>query len=123
MVIRKRERLKRECIRIDHLKVIYEINAFNGIFLQRLLDLLRDLDKNRIFHEPVDAEEVPTYYSTIKNPMDFSKMQSKINKMEYENLNQFESDINLILNNCLQFNQKTSFYHKHALKIREQVKI
>ncbi len=107
---------------MDHLKTIYEINSFNGIFLQRLLDLLRDMDKNQIFHEPVNPIEVPTYYDTVKNPMDFSKMQTKLNNMEYENLNQFEADLNLIVNNCLQFNQKNSFYYKTALKLREQVK-
>lgn len=65
-VSRKREKLKRDIIHVDHLKAIYEINSFNGIFLQSLIDLLREMDKSKIFHEPVDADAVPSYYETIK---------------------------------------------------------
>ena len=105
-----------------HLKAIYEINPLNGIFLQQLLDSLREFDRNRIFYEPVDAKEVPGYYETIKQPMDFSKMQHKLNNMQYDSLSQFEADYNLIIANCLQFNQKNSFFYKLAFKMREQVR-
>jgi len=120
-MIRKRERMKRESIRIEHLKTIYELNSFNGIFLQRLLDILRDLDKKQIFHQPVDLEDAPTYLDEIKHPMDFSTMQEKINKMQYDSLSKFEADFELIINNCLSFNQKNSIFYKMAFKIREQV--
>jgi len=120
-MIRKRERIKRECIRVEHLKTIYELNSFNGIFLQRLLDILRDLDKKQIFHQPVDLEDAPTYLDEIKHPMDFSTMQEKINKMQYDSFTKFEADFDLIINNCLNFNQKNSIFYKMAFKIREQV--
>jgi bromodomain and PHD finger-containing protein 1 len=91
--------------------------------LQRTLEILKDLDKKKIFHEPVDLNEVPTYSDVIHNPMDFSKMQSKINRMEYITFSQFEADFDLIINNCLLFNQKNSFYYKTAFKLREQVSV
>lgn len=122
-LIRKRERVKRDQMRVEHLKAIYEINSLNGIFLQRLINLLREMDKSRIFYEPVDVDAVPTYYDTIKQPMDFSKMQEKLNSMVYESIEEFEADFNLIISNCMQFNQKKSFYYNLAYKMRDQAKI
>lgn len=120
-LVRKRERMKRECVRIEHLKSVYEMNSLNGIFLQRVLDILRDLDKKRIFHEPVDLTEVPSYTEVICKPMDFSSMQSKINGMEYDSFEKFEYDFELIIHNCCLFNQKNSHYYKAAVKLKEQV--
>jgi bromodomain and PHD finger-containing protein 1 len=90
--------------------------------LKRLLATLIDLDKNRIFFAPVDVREAPTYYETVKEPMDFGQMLEKIEQMRYDKLDQFEYDFNLIVNNCLAFNDKKSFYYKAAFKLREQVK-
>lgn len=121
-LIRKRERLKRELVRIEQIEALYELNPFNGVFLQRLLDSLCDLDKQLIFTQPVDPVEVPTYYDCIKEPMDFSKIQSKINGLEYETFGQFEADFGLIINNCMKFNPKNTYYYKYACKTRDQVK-
>ena len=120
-LIRKRERLKLDQIKIDQVESYYEMNAFNGVFLQRLLGNLCELDKNKFFLSPVDADEVPTYYEEIKEPMDFQKMQAKIHALEYTNFAQFEYDVGLIVKNCCQFNLKASIYHKAAVKFKEQV--
>lgn len=121
-LIRKRERIKYDCIKIEQLKAIYELNPLNGIFLQRLLNILRDFDKKKIFHEPVNLNEVPTYTEIVKQPMDFSTMQSKINNIQYNLFSEFESDFKLLINNCLLFNPlKISVYNKAALKLKEQV--
>jgi len=83
------------------LKGIYEINEFNGIFLQRVLNLLRKLDTTKVFYEPVDAIATPNYYDRIKQPMDFSKMQKKVTGMEYESVADLEADFNLMIQNCI----------------------
>lgn len=119
--IRKRERLKLDQIKILQIESYYEINGFNGVFLKRLLNIFCELDKNRFFLNPVDAKEAPTYYDEIKEPMDFKRIQAKINSLEYKNFSQFENDFNLIIKNCCQFNQKSSIYYKAAVKIKEQV--
>lgn len=93
----------------------------NGIFLQRTLDTLKDIDKSKVFHEAVDVKEVPTYLDVIKNPMDFSKMQEKIKRMEYATFSHFEADFDLIINNCLLFNEKGDYFYKYAFKTREVV--
>ena len=119
--IRKRERLKLDQIKIFQVECYYEINGFNGVFLKRLLNIFCELDKNRFFLNPVDAKDAPTYYEEIKEPMDFKKIQAKINALDYKNFLQFEKDFNLIIKNCCQFNQKNSIYYKAAVKMKEQV--
>ncbi len=103
------------------MKGIYEINEFNGIFLQRVLNLLRKLDTTKVFYEPVDAIATPNYYDRIKQPMDFSKMQKKVTGMEYESVADLEADFNLMIQNCILFNKKGHYYNL-AVKIRDQVK-
>lgn len=57
-----------------------------------------------IFVDPVDQEDAPDYYSIIKNPMDLSTMYEKVNKYEYNCAADFLVDINLICENCLEYN-------------------
>ena len=100
---------------------MYEINSFNGVFLQRILELLIEYDKNKTFAYPVDPIQVPNYYNIIKEPMDFSKIQTRINELYYQNFDQFELDIKLIISNCMQFNPKNSFFFKEAYSLKEKV--
>lgn len=122
-LVRKREKLKRDTLKLDHLQAIYEINELNGVVLQRLLDVIREMDRSRTFHEPVDAEAVPAYYETIRAPMDLGKMQDKLNRLEYESVEQFEVDFNLVISNCMQFNPKKSHYYNLAYRLRDQVSV
>jgi bromodomain and PHD finger-containing protein 1 len=119
--VRKRERIKRDLVRVDQVITLYEINAFNGVFLQRILEIFVDFDKNMTFTQPVDPLAVPTYYEIIKEPMDFSKMQTKINELYYKNLEQFEDDVRLIISNCMKFNPKNTYFYKEAHRFREKV--
>ena len=118
-LIRKRERIKRDMIRLHELTTSYEINPFNGVFLQRILDLLIESDKNEFFYEPVDREAYPSYYEDIKEPMCFKEMQARLKNLKYKQLDEFERDLNLIVSNCLQFNLKNSVYYKAALKLKD----
>jgi ATPase family AAA domain-containing protein 2 len=52
----------------------------------------------------VDQEDAPDYYDIIKNPMDMSTMYEKVNKYEYNCAADFLVDINLICENCLEYN-------------------
>ena len=119
-LVRKRERLKRDLVRIDQLKTLYELNPFNGVFLQRILDILVHLDTKMIFTQPVNPIEVPVYYEFIKNPMDLSKMQKKIDNQEYQSLDEFEADFDLMINNCFLFNAKNNYYYKAGSKLKDQ---
>ena len=50
------------------------------------------LDKEKIFIEPVTEEIAPDYFMIIKQPMDLTKVKSKIDRDEYENHHDFEDN-------------------------------
>lgn len=58
------------------------------------------------FLEPVDpvALNCPTYFDYVKEPMDLSTVQNKLNNNQYENAEEFEKDIRLVFKNCYIFN-------------------
>lgn len=75
-------------------------------------DVLDELHKQKhsymayVFYQPVDpvALNIPTYHSVIKKPMDLSTMQSKLQRGQYENAEEFEADMRLMFKNCYRFN-------------------
>uniref|UniRef100_A0A3P9IM98 Bromodomain containing 1 n=1 Tax=Oryzias latipes TaxID=8090 RepID=A0A3P9IM98_ORYLA len=112
-LIRKREKLKREEVRK------MQLTPFS-ILLRVLLDQLQAKDQARIFAQPVDVSEVPDYLDHIKNPMDFSTMRQRVDAQCYNNLDQFEADFNLIVNNCLKYNSKDTYFYRAAVRLRDQ---
>ncbi|CAF0805145.1 unnamed protein product [Adineta steineri] len=118
-LIRKREKLKRDLIKIDQQVLDNQIRPLN-VFLHHLLDLLEQIDDCHYFANPVDETEVPTYYSFITHPMDFSTIKKKIDRDEYTNLDQFENDFGLIIKNCHFFNEAKSPFYKAATKLRDK---
>lgn len=43
----------------------------------------RSSDKSSFFLYPVNRQEVPDYYDVIKEPMDWSTIEQKIERQEY----------------------------------------
>jgi len=67
--------------------------------------------KKKFFLEPVSEELAPDYNSVIKQPMDFTTMQNKIEKYKYNNLDDFEIDVKLICGNAMLYNdEKTEYF-------------
>ncbi|CAG8463072.1 7211_t:CDS:2 [Funneliformis mosseae] len=58
------------------------------------------------FYEPVDAEKlgVPDYYKVIKQPMDLTTINSKLENDQYASADEFEEDIRLMFRNCYTYN-------------------
>lgn len=118
-LVRKREKLKLEEIKLHQTSLMLELEPFN-IFLRETLTQLQEKDRSGIFAYPVPLIELPDYSSVISNPMDFSTMREKIDGHAYRMFDDFEADFQLIINNCLTFNAKHSLYYKAALRIRHQ---
>ena len=82
-------------------------------FLLKLLDhawnYVTHLDSDAIFAYPVQSEE---YRKAISSPIDLSTIRVKLGRKKYKSLSDFNSDILLMLQNCLQFNQPDSFFHQ-----------
>ncbi|KAF9397339.1 hypothetical protein BGX21_008954, partial [Mortierella sp. AD011] len=71
--------------------------------------ILKELKRHRDagpFLAPVDPVllNIPDYPSIIKNPMDLSTVENKLNAVEYETFEDFGKDIKLIFDNCYLYN-------------------
>jgi len=76
-----------------------------------LKKLLRSIQQHKNawpFLRPVDERQVPDYYQVIKEPMDLSTVESKLNKEGYPNLTKFIGDITQIFDNCHYYNDSKS---------------
>lgn len=118
-LIRKREKLKREYVKNHQLVTEMQLNPFRK-FLEDVLSQLQAKDNQKIFAEPVNIEEVADYLNFIKEPMDFSTMRKRILGNYYNNFSKFEYDFNLIISNCMKYNNKDTIYFKAAVKLKEQ---
>ncbi|XP_047431543.1 bromodomain-containing protein 1-like isoform X2 [Mugil cephalus] len=118
-LIRKREKLKREEIKLQETLLEMQLTPFS-ILLRTLLDQLQGKDQARVFTQPVDISEVPDYLDHIKHPMDFSTMRQRIDAQSYNNFDQFENDFNLIVDNCMKYNSKDTYFYRAAVRLRDQ---
>ncbi|NXF10826.1 BRPF3 protein, partial [Smithornis capensis] len=124
-LIRKREKLKREQVKVQQAAMELQLTPFN-VLLRTTLDLLQEKDAAQIFTEPVNLNEaslfprsVPDYLEFISNPMDFSTMRRKLESHLYRTLDDFEEDFNLIVTNCMRYNAKDTIFHRAAVRLRD----
>merc|ERR1719192_857530 len=83
------------------------------------MELLQENDTQEIFAEPVDTDEVADYLDIVKKPMDFSTMRKKLENFEYSNIDLFEEDFMLMVQNCLSYNEKDTIYYRAGTKMRD----
>ncbi|KAE8296651.1 Bromodomain-containing protein 1 [Larimichthys crocea] len=95
-----------------------QLTPFN-ILLRAVLSQLQEKDQYSIFAQPVSIKEVPDYLDHIKNPMDFSTMRKRIDAHEYKSLEDFEDDFNLIIDNCMSYNAKDTFFYRAAQRMQD----
>lgn len=88
--------------------------------MTRLLDSIFTKDAQEIFTEPVDVEEVPDYMDVVTQPMDLSTMRSKLRDGKYETLDDMENDFNLMIHNCLAYNNKDTIFYRAGVRMRDQ---
>ncbi|RCI13389.1 hypothetical protein L249_1221 [Ophiocordyceps polyrhachis-furcata BCC 54312] len=81
----------------------------------------RNHRQNSWFMEPVDAEglNIPTYYATIKKPMDLGKVRRMLSGGEIANAKDFDKNVRLIFDNCYKFNGPPSEKHPVSALARE----
>ncbi|KAF9998141.1 hypothetical protein BGZ65_006336, partial [Modicella reniformis] len=73
------------------------------------------------FMEPVDWEklQIPEYPKIIKNPMDMGTVRQKLENDEYDEPEQFEEDIRLVIRNCFTFNPAGTPVHAMGLRMEK----
>uniref|UniRef100_W5K829 Bromodomain and PHD finger containing 1 n=1 Tax=Astyanax mexicanus TaxID=7994 RepID=W5K829_ASTMX len=117
-LIRKREKIKREAIKVQQLVLEMQLTPFL-VLLRSTLEQLQERDTNNFFTEPVPLNEVPDYLDHIQQPMDFQTMWLSLESHHYLSFEAFEGDFLLIVNNCLKYNAKDTVFYRAALRLRE----
>jgi len=85
--------------------------------LEHLVRMLEKKDASNFFSQPVSDAFAPGYSKIIKEPMDFSTMNKKVEEGRYEDLIIFRKDFELICNNCMLYNTPDTIYYKAAKRL------
>jgi histone acetyltransferase len=94
----------------------------HGPNYKQLLHLLNDLQSHPSswpFWQPVSKDDVNDYYEVIKESMDLSTMEARLEAEQYMTPEDFITDAQLIFDNCRQFNGENSLYVKCANKLEK----
>lgn len=91
------------------------------IAMLTILTEMQNHPSNWPFLNPVNKLEVPDYYEVIKEPMDISTMEIKLENDKYESMDDFIYDCKLIFNNCRQYNGENTTFYKNANKLEKSV--
>ncbi|EDV35907.1 uncharacterized protein Dana_GF12236 [Drosophila ananassae] len=118
-LVRKREKLKVAFVRISEEVVMMQLNPLEAA-LGKLLDSLEARDSMEIFREPVDIGEVPDYTDIVKHPMDLGTMRKRLKDCQYTSLEQLEADFDLMIQNCLAYNNKDTVFYRAGIRMRDQ---
>ncbi|XP_077059640.1 bromodomain and PHD finger-containing protein 3 [Siphateles boraxobius] len=117
-LIRKRERLKREQMKLQQATLELQLTPAL-VFLRSTLEQLKEKDIDHIFTTPVNLKEVPDYLEFVCEPMDFSTMHDKLEAHKYSSVADLENDFNLMISNCLRYNSNDTMFHKAAMQLQE----
>jgi len=73
------------------------------------------------FKEPVRKEDVPDYHTVIKDPMDLSLIQKRLDNGFYRTKELMMADMTLMCDNCKTYNPKESVYYDCAVNVKRFV--
>ncbi|KAJ6790070.1 hypothetical protein PWT90_06911 [Aphanocladium album] len=94
----------------------------HGPNYNQLLHLLNDLQNHNSawpFLVPVNRDDVADYYDVIKEPMDLSTMENKLEADQYATPEDFIKDATLVFDNCRKYNNESTPYAKSATKLEK----
>src|SRR6187402_170644 len=94
----------------------------HGPNYNQLLHLLNDMQNHASawpFIHPVSRDDVADYYDVIKEPMDLSTMEIKLENDSYATPEDFIRDAKLVFDNCRKYNNETTPYAKSANKLEK----
>jgi len=76
--------------------------------LSTIVRQVKRIGESQPFRKPVDTKSVPGYNEKVKNPIDLTTIEHKIEADETTTLPKLSSDMLLLRNNCFLFNGKDS---------------
>ncbi|KAK1757286.1 bromodomain-containing protein [Echria macrotheca] len=99
-------------VRKNRSKWASEENVGQEELYEALEKVLSELKAHTEYSTPflnrVNKRDAPDYYNFIKQPMDLGTMTKKLKSLTYKSKADFVTDLNLIWDNCLKYNQEMS---------------
>ncbi|OIW26765.1 bromodomain-containing protein [Coniochaeta ligniaria NRRL 30616] len=96
-------------VRKNRSKWASEENVGQEELYEALEKVLSELKAHTEYSTPflnrVNKRDAPDYYNFIKHPMDLGTMTKKLKGLQYKSKAEFVTDLNLIWDNCLRYNQ------------------
>ncbi|XP_070199933.1 bromodomain-containing protein 7-like isoform X3 [Littorina saxatilis] len=107
--------------RVRHSPRACAIKADDGAILRTCLEYLQKAlqskDVNGFFAFPVTDSIAPGYSNIIHTPMDFSTMETKIEKNDYRSVMEYKKDFLLMCTNAMTYNRPETVYYKEAKRL------
>lgn len=88
--------------------------ALSFIFEKLINGKLKIMPESWPFLKPVNKKQVKDYYTVIRRPMDLETLSKKVAAHKYHSRAEFLADVELIANNCEQYNGNTSSFTDQA---------
>ncbi|KAH6847311.1 hypothetical protein B0I37DRAFT_445579 [Chaetomium sp. MPI-CAGE-AT-0009] len=96
-------------VRKNRSKWASEENVGQEELYEALEKVLSELKAHTEYSTPflnrVNKRDAPDYYNFIKHPMDLGTMTKKLKGLQFKSKSDFVTDLNLIWDNCLKYNQ------------------
>jgi hypothetical protein len=84
-----------------------------------MLTLLQSEDRGEIFARPVNLDDAPGYGLLVKRPMDLGSVRTKLQNRLYAGPADLVADVRLCFDNCLAYNEPSSYYAGEAKRLRQ----
>eukprot|EP00730_Choanoeca_flexa_P005980 TRINITY_DN12063_c0_g1_i2.p1 TRINITY_DN12063_c0_g1~~TRINITY_DN12063_c0_g1_i2.p1 ORF type:complete len:1031 (+),score=278.66 TRINITY_DN12063_c0_g1_i2:380-3472(+) len=90
--------------------------ALNTI-IEGIIRTIMQQDTTGIFSKPVDRRKVADYYAIVMNPIDLGAMRERARDNNYQSIDAFREDLELMLSNCVLYNGPVSPYTSIAKRL------
>eukprot|EP01084_Bolivina_argentea_P270103 459207_1 len=123
-IIRKRKNDNDILPIIKKQKLNNENNKWNDLALKKLFSLKRQVKNSGWFWEPVDEikHSAPNYYLVCPLPSDYGTICNKLEKRQYNTLDEFLRDCELVFINARLYNTSVHAVHKASLNLEKKFK-
>ncbi|KAG2075522.1 hypothetical protein BDR04DRAFT_1091014 [Suillus decipiens] len=119
LTLHTRRRESRKLVQIESVQKVLEIALFpHEAPLRLAFEKVLALDRHGLFKHPVSRTEVPDYYDVVKKPMTWNAIDAKLDRHEYWDLEDFKSDIELVLSNAILYNKPGTSFYKTAQRMQ-----
>lgn len=92
---------------------------------QILDSIMKNTKRSKWFLNPVNpkAENLPDYFTVIKNPMDLGTIKTRLLNSYYDDAHQFADSVRLTFDNAMKYNPVGSLPHDDASKLLSLVSV